>query len=133
MLHPRLDGRWPAISSDPAASQLRDVVARHQVSLLGVGNGTACRETWRYVAALNGNHWFAGPPLDVTLIDEGGASEYSTTKAAAAEMPELDCTVRSAVSLARRLQDPLSEYVKVSLGHVTGDNRGDWRTRSWSV
>ena len=78
-----------------------------------MGNGTACRETWQYVSELNGAGWLAGSPLDVTLVDEGGASEYSTSQPAAAEMPDLDCSVRSAVSLARRLQDPISELVKV--------------------
>ncbi|XP_037073939.1 S1 RNA-binding domain-containing protein 1-like [Pollicipes pollicipes] len=113
VLQPRLAARWPHVSSDAAAVQLREMVQRHSVTLLGVGNGTACRETWQYVAELNGAGWLAGSPLDVTLVDEGGASEYSTTKAAADEMPELDCSVRSAVSLARRLQDPISEYVKL--------------------
>ena len=79
-----------------------------------VGNGTACRETWQYVSDLNGAGWLAGAPLDMTLVDEGGASEYSTSAAAAAEMGDLDCTVRSAVTLARRLQDPISELVKVT-------------------
>ncbi|XP_037073694.1 S1 RNA-binding domain-containing protein 1-like [Pollicipes pollicipes] len=115
VLQPRLAARWPHVSSDAAAVQLREMVQRHSVTLLGVGNGTACRETWQYVAELNGAGWLADSPLDVTLVDEGGASEYSTTKAAADEMPELDCSVRSAVSLARRLQDPISEYVKVDV------------------
>ena len=83
---------------------------------LQVGNGTACRETWQWVSELNAALWLSDPPLDVTLVDEGGASEYSTSAAAAAEMPELDCSVRSAVSLARRLQDPISELVKVCGG-----------------
>ncbi|KAF0294455.1 S1 RNA-binding domain-containing protein 1 [Amphibalanus amphitrite] len=123
VLNPRLSSRWPEVGRDPAAEQLRRIIAQHGVTLLGVGNGTACRETWQYVSELNGAGALAAAPLDVTLVDEGGASEYSTSPAAAAEMAELDCTVRSAVSLARRLQDPISELVKVSqvLGDVLSD------------
>ncbi|XP_043216515.1 S1 RNA-binding domain-containing protein 1-like isoform X2 [Amphibalanus amphitrite] len=115
VLNPRLSSRWPEVGRDPAAEQLRRIIAQHGVTLLGVGNGTACRETWQYVSELNGAGALAAAPLDVTLVDEGGASEYSTSPAAAAEMAELDCTVRSAVSLARRLQDPISELVKVDV------------------
>lgn len=113
---PRLSCQDPdQVTRDPAANQLRSVVQEHSVSLIGIGNGTACSETWRYLSAMNAGGWLAGHPLDVTLVDEGGVSEYSATPLAAAEMPQLDCTVRSAVALARRLQDPISEYVKAEV------------------
>ncbi|MBT8402574.1 MAG: helix-hairpin-helix domain-containing protein, partial [Gemmatimonadetes bacterium] len=87
---------------------VRALVASHDVELVAVGNGTASRETEAAVrGALNGG----GPP--VVLVNEAGASVYSASERAVAEFPDLDVSLRGAVSIARRLQDPLAELVKI--------------------
>ncbi len=89
---------------------LAGMARQYQTELLAVGNGTASRETDRLVADLMRRH----PDLGLTrvMVSEAGASVYSASEAAATEMPDLDVTLRGAVSIARRLQDPLAELVK---------------------
>ena len=84
---------------------------RHKVDLVSVGNGTASRETDRLVAELIAKM----PQLKLTkvMVSEAGASVYSASELAAKEFPDLDVTLRGAVSIARRLQDPLAELVKI--------------------
>lgn len=84
---------------------------RHGVELIAVGNGTGSRETDRLVSELARAH----PDLRLThmLVSEAGASVYSASETAAREFPELDVSLRGAVSIARRLQDPLAELVKI--------------------
>ncbi len=84
---------------------------RHQVELVSIGNGTASRETDKLVADLIKRH----PELGLTkvTVSEAGASVYSASALAASEFPELDVSLRGAVSIARRLQDPLAELVKI--------------------
>ncbi|MEJ2539980.1 MAG: Tex family protein [Gemmatimonadota bacterium] len=89
-------------------SQLRALVGEHGVELVAVGNGTASRETERAARGALGPD---GPP--VVLVNEAGASVYSASELAGQELPELDLTLRGAVSIARRLQDPLAELVKI--------------------
>ena len=85
-------------------------IQKHQVNAIAIGNGTASRETEGFVAgALEG---LADRP-GYTIVNEAGASVYSASPLAADELPDLDVTVRGAVSLARRLQDPLAELVKI--------------------
>lgn len=84
---------------------------KHKVELIAIGNGTGSRETDRLVAEMLGN-MPAPKPIKVT-VSEAGASVYSASALAAAEMPDLDVTLRGAVSIARRLQDPLAELVKI--------------------
>ncbi len=95
-----------------ARRELAQLIREHQVELVAVGNGTASRETDRLVreviCALPGEE----RPLPV-LVNEAGASVYSASEIAREEFPELDLTMRSAVSIARRLQDPLAELVKI--------------------
>ena len=84
---------------------------KHKVDLISVGNGTASRETDKMVAELITKM----PKLNLTkvMVSEAGASVYSASELAAKEFPELDVTLRGAVSIARRLQDPLAELVKI--------------------
>ncbi len=84
---------------------------KHKVDLISIGNGTASRETDKMVAELMTKM----PNLKVTkvMVSEAGASVYSASELAAKEFPELDVTLRGAVSIARRLQDPLAELVKI--------------------
>ena len=93
-----------------AADQLRDLLHRHGSQLVAIGNGTAGRETQAFVIeALRGSDL---RPV-VVLVNESGASIYSASEVAIEEFPDLDLTVRGAVSIARRLQDPLAELVKI--------------------
>lgn len=101
---------------DRFAAELRALVDRHRPSLIAIGNGTASRETQQVVrAALAGAG--AGSPgraePGVVLVNESGASVYSASDVARDELPELDVSLRGAVSIARRLQDPLAELVKI--------------------
>ncbi|HET8598573.1 MAG TPA: Tex family protein [Castellaniella sp.] len=90
---------------------LAALIRRHEVPLVAIGNGTASRETERLVATLAERH----PELrfDRVVVSEAGASVYSASELAAHEFPELDVSLRGAVSIARRLQDPLAELVKI--------------------
>ena len=90
---------------------LAQLAKRHGVELVSVGNGTASRETDRLVAELSSKM----PELKLTrvTVSEAGASVYSASELAAREFPDLDVSLRGAVSIARRLQDPLAELVKI--------------------
>ena len=90
---------------------LAAIAARHRIELVAIGNGTASRETEKLVAELQQRH----PELGLTrvMVSEAGASVYSASELAAQELPELDVSLRGAVSIARRLQDPLAELVKI--------------------
>lgn len=90
---------------------LKKLCAEHKVELISIGNGTASRETDRLVTELKQQH----PELALTsiVVSEAGASVYSASELAAQEFPTLDVTYRGAVSIARRLQDPLAELVKI--------------------
>jgi len=98
--------RW-----DEALRQLAALGKRHGVQLIAIGNGTGARETEKLAAELIGKH----PELRLAkvLVSEAGASVYSASALAAAEFPDLDVSLRGAVSIARRLQDPLAELVKI--------------------
>ena len=92
-------------------AELARLIVKHKVELIAIGNGTASRETERVVADLLGD--MPSPkPLKV-IVSEAGASVYSASETAAAEFPNLDVSLRGAVSIARRLQDPLAELVKI--------------------
>ncbi len=94
-----------------ATRELARLVRAHGVELIAIGNGTASRETDRLAAAMLAE-LPAPEPLKVT-VSEAGASVYSASATAAAEMPDVDVSLRGAVSIARRLQDPLAELVKI--------------------
>lgn len=92
-------------------TDLAKLAAKHNVNLISIGNGTGSRETERLVADLIKMY----PDLKLTkvIVSEAGASVYSASEIAAEEFPDLDVTLRGAVSIARRLQDPLAELVKI--------------------
>ncbi|MDT5398389.1 MAG: protein Tex [Mycobacterium sp.] len=99
---------------DAAKATLMALVARHDVELIAVGNGTASRETDALAAELIAEIKAAGAVAPTrAMVSEAGASVYSASEYAARELPELDVTLRGAVSIARRLQDPLAELVKI--------------------
>ncbi|TXM61001.1 Tex family protein [Methylobacterium sp. WL120] len=94
-----------------ALATLAKLCRAHAVELIAIGNGTASRETDKLAAELLARH----PELKLTkvMVSEAGASVYSASAYASAELPGLDVTLRGAVSIARRLQDPLAELVKI--------------------
>jgi protein Tex len=98
--------RW-----DESIATLAHLARTHQVELVAIGNGTASRET----DMLAGELMRAHPALDLTkiVVSEAGASVYSASRYASQELPDLDVALRGAVSIARRLQDPLAELVKI--------------------
>ncbi|HOV49193.1 MAG TPA: Tex family protein [Anaerolineae bacterium] len=103
------DTIYPDRHREEAETVLRRLVQQHHVTVIAIGNGTAGRETEALVAGLIG----AGLPVKYTLVNEAGASVYSASKLARQELPDLDVSLRGAVSIARRLQDPLAELVKI--------------------
>ncbi|MEK7704515.1 MAG: Tex family protein [Myxococcota bacterium] len=94
-----------------AAAQFADFVVRHRPVAIAVGNGTAGRETETFVRRALKEANIDG--IVVVLVNESGASIYSASEVAREEFPELDLTIRGAISIARRLQDPLAELVKI--------------------
>jgi protein Tex len=96
---------------DGSLRTLAALCARHNVQLIAIGNGTASRETDALAADLIKRH----PDLALTkvMVSEAGASVYSASELAAKELPDLDVSLRGAVSIARRLQDPLAELVRI--------------------
>lgn len=96
-----------------AEEQVLHLIRKHNIELIAIGNGTASRETERFVAdALK--RLPAGPKPTSVVVSEAGASVYSASELAAKEFPDLDVSIRGAVSIARRLQDPLAELVKIT-------------------
>ncbi|MGJ3262742.1 MAG: Tex family protein [Salinarimonas sp.] len=98
--------RW-----DAALHALEALVRRHGVELVAIGNGTASRETDRLAAELVAR--VADRKVTKVMVSEAGASVYSASAYASKELPDLDVSIRGAVSIARRLQDPLAELVKI--------------------
>ena len=94
-----------------AGATLLHMIRQHQVELIAIGNGTAGRETDKFV----GDLFNANPDLNCrkVMVNEAGASIYSASEFASREFPDLDVTIRGAISIARRLQDPLAELVKI--------------------
>lgn len=93
-------------------AELASLVRKHKIELIAIGNGTGSRETERLVADML-TQLPAGPKPTKVIVSEAGASVYSASQAAADEFPGLDVSLRGAVSIARRLQDPLAELVKI--------------------
>ncbi len=96
-----------------AGATVLDLIRRHGVELIAIGNGTASRETERFVADVLGGLPSGAPRPKPVVVSEAGASVYSASELAAQEFPDLDVSLRGAVSIARRLQDPLAELVKI--------------------
>ena len=106
-IHPHV----PANRWDESIATLAKLCARHKVDLIAIGNGTASRETDKLAGDLIRLH----PDLKLTkaVVSEAGASVYSASAFASQELPDLNVSIRGAVSIARRLQDPLAELVKI--------------------
>ncbi|MFJ2695720.1 Tex family protein [Streptomyces rochei] len=107
VVHPHV----PANRWDEAIAKLARLAKEHAVELVAIGNGTASRETDKLAGELIAKH----PELKLTkvMVSEAGASVYSASAFASQELPDMDVSLRGAVSIARRLQDPLAELVKI--------------------
>jgi len=99
----------PQKQEQVALARLQEMIKRHQVTLIAIGNGTASRETEQLTAKLTGRL----KSTKYLIVNEAGASVYSASKLARAELPDLDVSMRGAVSIGRRVQDPLAEFVKI--------------------
>jgi protein Tex len=93
-----------------AAKTIKDLIGQYQIELIAIGNGTASRETDRFISEVI--QQIDSQPIKV-IVNESGASIYSASDVAREEFPDLDVTVRGAISIGRRLQDPLAELVKI--------------------
>ena len=96
------------LQREEAARKVRDLCEIHHIEFIAIGNGTASRETEDFIRGL-------GLPEDihVLIVSEAGASIYSASEVAREEFPDLDVTIRGAISIGRRLMDPLAELVKI--------------------
>ncbi|KOR82438.1 Tex family protein [Paenibacillus solani] len=102
----------PANKKQEAAAKFKELIAKYGIKLIVIGNGTASRETEQFVAE-EVIAELANPELAYLIVNEAGASVYSASKLAQEEFPDLDVAERSAASIARRVQDPLAELVKI--------------------
>lgn len=96
-----------------AEETLTQMIRRHGIALIAIGNGTASRESERLVADVIKRLPSDGPRPTQVIVSEAGASVYSASELASQEFPDIDVSLRGAVSIARRLQDPLAELVKI--------------------
>ena len=96
-----------------AAEFIKNLIKKHDVDLISIGNGTASKETEIFTAELLKT--IPGTKVKYLITNEAGASVYSASKLATEEFPDFDVTQRSAISIARRIQDPLAELVKIEL------------------
>ncbi|MDE6349821.1 MAG: RNA-binding transcriptional accessory protein [Treponemataceae bacterium] len=97
---------------DDAARQLTEAIDKYDIQVVAVGNGTGSPEVQAIVSKVISEH-YADSNVQYTVVDESGASVYSASPVATEEFPELDLTIRGAISMGRRLQDPLAELVKI--------------------
>ncbi|MDN5278849.1 MAG: protein Tex [Clostridiales bacterium] len=93
---------------EASATLVKQLIAKHKIQAIAIGNGTASRETEAFFRSLN-----LGSEIIIIMVNESGASIYSASEAAREEFPDQDVTVRGAVSIGRRLMDPLAELVKI--------------------
>jgi len=98
----------PQSKTNEAVEGIKKLVKKHKIEALAIGNGTAGRETYQLFAGID-----YGRPIDTFMVNESGASIYSASLVAREEFPDKDVTVRGAVSIGRRLMDPLAELVKI--------------------
>ncbi len=99
----------PQVETRASRSFIQKMIEKHQVTLIAIGNGTASRETEQLVAEITRN----SASTKYLIVNEAGASVYSASALGRAEFPALDVSIRGAVSIARRAQDPLAELVKI--------------------
>lgn len=100
----------PQSKEAEARATLEKLIKKHGVTAIAIGNGTASKESEIFVHDMLAD---MGQPVDYTMVSEAGASVYSASKLGSEEFPQFDVSLRSAVSIARRLQDPLAELVKI--------------------
>ena len=100
----------PQNKTDEAKAKLKSLINKHKVDIISIGNGTASKESEIFVADMIKE---IDRPVSYIMTNEAGASVYSASKLASEEFPQFDVSLRSAVSIARRLQDPLAELVKI--------------------
>ena len=105
----------PQNKIEEAKAVLLKLIDKHGVNVLSIGNGTASKESEIFVAGLIKD---SGKDLSYAVVNEAGASVYSASKLGAEEFPDFDVTQRSAVSIARRLQDPLAELIKIDVKSI---------------
>ncbi|WP_408955208.1 Tex family protein [Natroniella sp. ANB-PHB2] len=105
----------PQNNKKKAKEILIDLINQYQINIIAIGNGTACRETEKLVTELIQELKI---DLKYIIVNEAGASVYSASKLAGVEFPELDVAMRGAISIGRRLQDPLAELVKINPKHI---------------
>lgn len=105
----------PRLEIDKSKKVLKELIDKYDVNLIAIGNGTASRETEQVVAELLKE---IDKKVAYTIVNEAGASIYSASKIAQDEFPELDVSIRGAISIGRRLQDPMPELVKIDPKHI---------------
>ena len=103
--------------SEEAKQKVLELIDQHQLTVVVIGNGTACRHTEDFFAGLIENEW-KDKGLAYVIVNEAGASVYSTSRTGREEFPEYDATLRGSISIGRRLQDPLSELVKIDPANI---------------
>jgi len=108
LLHHETIYPFASASKDPAAKSITSLCAEYDIEAIAIGNGTAGRETEAFIKGLS-----LPTEIKIVLVNESGASIYSASETARKEFPDLDLTVRGAVSIGRRLMDPLAELVKI--------------------
>ncbi len=102
---------------DEAKKMVLDLIQRHQLTVVVIGNGTACRQTEDFFAELIENE-LNDKGVAYVIVNEAGASVYSTSRVGREEFPDCDAVLRGAISIGRRLQDPLSELVKIDPANI---------------
>jgi len=105
----------PFNKTEEALIKLKALVEKHKVDIVAVGNGTASKESEIFICELIKH---ISRPLNYAMVNEAGASVYSASKLGAQEFPDFDVNLRSAVSIARRLQDPLAELIKIDVKSI---------------
>ncbi len=105
----------PPSKRDESKSKIEELIVKHRVNVIAIGNGTGCRETEELIADLIATRL---PELAYVIVNEAGASVYSVSPVGREEFPTYDATLRGTISIGRRLQDPLSELVKIDPQNV---------------
>jgi uncharacterized protein len=105
----------PQNKVEEAKEALKELIDEYNVSIIAIGNGTGSRETELFIGEMIGD---MNRDISYTIVNEAGASVYSASEVGQAEFPDLDVSIRGAISIARRLQDPLAELVKINPKHI---------------
>ncbi|XP_014769764.1 S1 RNA-binding domain-containing protein 1 isoform X2 [Octopus bimaculoides] len=100
------------------SEKLVDIINSNRCEVVAIGNGTACRETESILSKYISQKSFGSQKVQYCIVDESGASIYSVSPVAQKELPDMDQNIRGAVSIARRLQDPIAELVKIEPKHI---------------